>query len=303
MTQPTSVNMTFDTSLVDVNPPRVDESDSTLDLQQQQQQQTPTSSAPPVQHVPTQDAYDQWAAIYDTDGNMLQAIDDLELASLLPCFLASVASAASTSRSGSSKDEVSVLDLGCGTGRNMMKILGYDWCSSSSSSSSSSRRVNVIGLDFSQKMLDIAAGKLAVLMQDKTSTTTSTTSPIPASLQNLPPVDAAISTLVLEHIPLPAFFATLTAVLRRGGMALVTNMHEDMGRVSQAGFLNEEGVKVRGSSFVYSVGETVGAAREAGFEVVRVVERGDGEGGCGGGEGGGKGGQVGWGEGVVWGCC
>ena len=32
-----------------------------------------------VQNISTQDAYNQWASVYDTDGNMLQAIDDLEL--------------------------------------------------------------------------------------------------------------------------------------------------------------------------------------------------------------------------------
>ena len=97
-------------------------------------------------------------------------------------------------------------------------------------------------------------------------------SPLPA-VQGLTTVDAVVSTLVLEHVPLNAFFATLAALLRRRGVALVTNMHEEMGRRSQAGFVNEQGVKVRGSSFVYSVQETIDTARGAGFEVLSVMER------------------------------
>jgi hypothetical protein len=54
---------------------------------------------------------------------------------------------------------------------------------------------------------------------------------------------------------------------------LVTNMHADMGRVSQAGFVNADGVKVRGSSYVYTVEETAAAARDAGLEVASVNER------------------------------
>ncbi len=89
----------------------------------------------------------------------------------------------------------------------------------------------------------------------------------------IPPQDAIISTLVLEHIPLPVFFSTLSDLLVPGGMALVTNMHADMGRQSQAGFVNEKGVKVRGESFVYSVEETVREAERQGFEVSDVRER------------------------------
>lgn len=50
-------------------------------------------------------------------------------------------------------------------------------------------------------------------------------------------------------------------------------MHADMGRVSQAGFVNADGVKVRGTSFVYSVEETLNAAREAGLNTLSVKER------------------------------
>lgn len=91
------------------------------------------------------------------------------------------------------------------------------------------------------------------------------------AVPNLTPVNAVISTLVLEHVPLQAYFATLSSLLLHGGLALVTNMHSDM--KSQAGFVNKDGVKVRGSSFAHTVQETLDAAMWAGFEVLSVNER------------------------------
>lgn len=131
-------------------------------------------------------------------------------------------------------------------------------------------------------MLDIAATKLARQSSPATlrlaccdcfpSAIDTNASPFPA-VDGLAPVDAVLSTLVLEHIPLPAYFATLSVLLRKAGLALVTNMHAEMGRVSQAGFVNAEGVKVRGSSFTYTVQETVDEAERQGFEVLGVQER------------------------------
>jgi SAM-dependent methyltransferase len=305
MTQPTTVDMTFDTSLVDLKPntsfsttesdssdhgapnsdptfqtPKIEQHSLFEDFEDRSQktpkhsQQTQSSRAPvfpksstPVQHVPTQDAYDQWATVYDSDGNMLQAIDDLELTSLLPAFLQQVQSSVVT-------PTISLLDLGCGTGRNTAKLLSYPV--------PLGRQITVTGLDFSRGMLDIASQKLqggveggrVKLAQCECFPTTSnpSASPFP-SVPNLSPVNALISTLVLEHIPLTPFFATISSLLLPGGLALVTNMHEDMGKISQAGFVNKQGMKVRGESWVYSVQETLDEAVKRGFEVLSVTER------------------------------
>jgi predicted TPR repeat methyltransferase len=298
MTQPTSVDMTFDTSLVDLKPNlsfSTTESDPTSEfdnsrlttsrtptiqpssLFEDNSQETPQPSQTPskstlssslsasVQHLPTQDAYDQWASVYDTDGNMLQAIDDMELATVLPHFLQQVVASVTTST-------ISLLDLGCGTGRNTAKLLSYALPPGRSST--------VTGLDFSSQMLNLAHQKLAVsndrlqLAQcDCFPTATSpSASPFP-SVPGLTPVDALISTLVLEHVPLPSFFATLHSLLRPNGLALVTNMHDQMGASSQAGFVNAQGVKVRGTSHVHTVADTLDEARKAGLDVLSVRER------------------------------
>jgi SAM-dependent methyltransferase len=303
MTQPTSVNKTFDTSLVDLNPnasfstTESDPSDfgalnpttKTPTIQQQslfidQSQETPkpsqafpssltsppTKSSTSVQHIATQEAYDQWASVYDSDGNMLQAIDDIELDTLLPQFFAQVQMRANTSA-------ISLLDLGCGTGRNTAKLLSF--------ASPTGKTTTVIGLDFSKGMLDIAVEKLRAfnvgsgsprLRLEQCDCFPTVNNPSAPPLPNVPgltPVNAVLSTLVLEHVPLPAYFSTLAALLLPNGLAFVTNMHADMGAKSQAGFVNKDGVKVRGSSFAHTVQDTVDEAVRVGFEVISLQER------------------------------
>lgn len=291
MTQP-SINMTFDTSLVDLNPNvsfSTTESDPSDAGMSTTTQRTPTSApsqltqdtnqgtrqasqavlpktSTPVQHVATQDAYDQWASVYDTDGNMLQAIDNDELNTLLPQLLSQIPSTPDQS--------ISVLDLGCGTGRNTVRLISHSW--------PSDKQIAITGLDFSAAMLKLASTKLTPLaatfpnislsLQQCDPFPTTPPSFSPATL-SLPTQHLVLSTLVLEHVPLPTFFATLTALLAPGGVALVTNMHADMGAMSQAGFVNEAGVKVRGQSWAYTLGETVQAAQDAGLHVVSVRER------------------------------
>jgi SAM-dependent methyltransferase len=298
MTQPNTVNMTFDTSLVDLNPnasfsttesdpsdfgapyanaktPIIQQPSLFEDQSQETPKQSQTSSntmpppaksPTPVQHIGTQEAYDQWAAVYDSDGNMLQAIDDIELATLLPYFLELVQDSTST-------PTISLLDLGCGTGRNTRKLLDAALRPGGTSTA--------IGLDFSKGMLDIAAEKLRGYSDGRVrleqcdcfpTVNDPSASPLPA-VPNLTPVNGLISTLVLEHVPLNAYFATLSSLLVSGGVALITNMHSDMGAKSQAGFVNKDGVKVRGSSFAHTVQETLEEARQAGFNVEHVMER------------------------------
>ncbi|KZM26519.1 uncharacterized protein EKO05_0005492 [Ascochyta rabiei] len=290
MTQP-SVNTTFDTSLVDLNPnvsfstTESDHSDagmpSTIQRNQnaapsplahnvnqntsQASQSVPPKTSTPVQHIGTQEAYDQWASVYDSDGNMLQSIDDDELNTLLPSLLGQIAAISSP--------DISILDLGCGTGRNTARLLSHSW--------PADRKVAVTGLDFSAGMLNLARTKLAAFTDVNKHMTLrlEQCDPFPASNDfspsaiNLPPQNLIISTLVLEHIPLPTYLRTLATLLAPGGVALVTNMHDEMGSRSQAGFVNAQGVKVRGESFVYTLPETVQAAQDAGLELIQARER------------------------------
>ncbi|KAI0903019.1 putative methyltransferase [Ustulina deusta] len=206
-----------------------------------------------VRYLPTNEAYDRWAEVYDSDGNFLQALDDLELKTLFPRFLASI----------KLPKPWRVVDLGCGTGRNTTLLLGVP-------------ESEVIALDASKGMLEVAKARLV-----------GSNSALEASGSNLrfdifdmlatsaPPVfvaphsaHAVISTLVVEHIPLPTFFAHVSQLLRPGGMLLLTNMHSHMGGISQAGFVDKiTGEKIRPTSYAHTVEDVILEARKCGLEV------------------------------------
>lgn len=255
-------------------------------------------SAATVKYLPTAEAYDAWASVYDTDGNILQAVDNIELETLLPAFIALVRDSVKPNAS-----EISAVDLGCGTGRNTVKL------SNALLRSKAYSQVTVTGIDASEGMLALAKEKLAetltkFALEDPISATSfhynfihhnfllpshntaSNEPPILLKQQIFPPqsTDCLITTLVLEHIPLKPFFSIINSILQPGGYVLLTNMHPEMGSMSQAGFssTDQDGnkIKIRGTSYIHGVEETVKAAEEAGFEVIGdVLERGivDGE--------------------------
>ena len=241
-------------------------------------------------YLPTIDAYDLWAPHYDTDGNFLQMLDSHLLEDFLPRWLASV------------PPSPKIIDLGCGTGRTTVRLLSIDGA-------------EVTGLDLSPKMLEVARGRCSQALsalaaspgtpkasavdfalfdilnfesshgggsnQSSNEVTiqkrvAKTSDPVFNRVQLRDSIDAILSTLVLEHVPLRAFFAYCAHVLRPGGSLLLTNMAEDMGRVSQAGFKDPEtGVKIRPTSFTHGIEETVKEAYTYGFTVQGDVQERD----------------------------
>ncbi|KAL9608662.1 MAG: hypothetical protein Q9167_006529 [Letrouitia subvulpina] len=207
-------------------------------------------------YKPTSEAYDAWAAVYDTDGNFLQALDTLAMRDILPQFIASLPFAPK------------IVDLGCGTGRTTLPLLSVPGAV-------------IFGLDSSPGMLKIArvrctemwesikgpkAGSVKLEEWDIFSSRT-------GSMPGLGSADAIVSTLVLEHIPLSDFFAACADILIPGGKLLLTNMHADMGAVSQAGFKDPKtGEKIRPVSYAHTIEEVLEEALKWGFEVVGEVE-------------------------------
>ena len=142
--------------------------------------------------------------------------------------------------------------------------------------------VTIICLDASPKMLEIAIRRLAERMTALEDTSTKakafqtivydmlSSGPLPPSTLD---ADALISTLVLEHIPLFEFFRTLSQILKPGGFALVTNMHSEMGAISQAGFVDPEtGEKIRPTSYDHTLEDVIAEANGQDFQVVGTVE-------------------------------
>jgi len=216
----------------------------------------------PVRYLETTEAYDLWSEVYDTDGNFLQALDTIEMRTLLPKFL-SLLSMPRTWK---------LVDVGCGTGRNTLQLLRLRSAGST-----------VVGLEPSAKMLDIARQRCTTeLNVDDPST-----EPIRVHFEkydllknhDTPPIalnaDGIISTLVLEHVPIKTFFGAASKMLKPGGILLVTNMHSEMGGISQAGFMDPKtGEKVRPTSYAHRIEDVVSGAEGQGFRVAsEVLER------------------------------
>jgi SAM-dependent methyltransferase len=223
-----------------------------------------TTTARPVQSVSNSELYNRWAKVYDTDGNILQAIDDHLIPSLLTSSFSLLPAIS----------PITITELGAGTGRNTVKLL-------SPTSNVQIKAINA--LDLSPGMLEVAKKRC----QDVLSSVAAQTSTVPPSIQFLefdalnpaqfPSVqklegqaDLVISTLVLEHLPSDVFFKTVASLLKpSGGILVLTNMHAEMGRKGQAGFVDESiGEKVRGISFNYEVKEVVDEGKKFGFELV-----------------------------------
>ncbi|KAL8827934.1 MAG: hypothetical protein Q9170_006816, partial [Blastenia crenularia] len=160
--------------------------------------QTPTQT--PL-YIPTLAAYNLWAPTYDTDSNFLQALDSLLIPTLLPHLINTLPPAPK------------LIDLGCGTGRNTLHLLHIP-------------NAEVTGLDNSTAMLQIAQKRCnqawtALPAEERAATIgfeewdifslRKDEGSIPQAAKG---TDAIISTLVLEHVPLPLFFAACARVLK-----------------------------------------------------------------------------------------
>jgi SAM-dependent methyltransferase len=221
-----------------------------------------TSTDPPFQsikYLPTTEAYNRWAAVYDTDGNFLQVLDNLEMRTLFPKFEAALEPTA-----GSRK----LVDLGCGTGRNTVQLLGVE-------------NASIVALDASPGMLAVTERRLDDLVKAAEGQGAKSLGHRNLKLEvfdlltcDAPPeiarqADGVISTLVLEHIPLDTFFRHVSQMLKVNGVLLLTNMHGDMGQISQAGFVDTEtGEKVRPTSYAHTVESVIDEAKKHGIVAI-----------------------------------
>lgn len=183
--------------------------------------------------------YDRWAEVYDHDANPLQAIEE-------PIVRRAVGDVRG----------LTVLDLGCGTGRHAL------WLAASAA--------EMTALDFSEGMLNEAGRKpgaegIRFVCHD-------IHLPLPLGEGEF---DLVVSGLVLEHIrELDGFFREIKRVLKPQGRAVVSSMHPAMFlRGSQARFTDPAtGELVQPGSIAHSISEFVMGAARAELRITGIEE-------------------------------
>jgi len=174
-------------------------------------------------------AYAMWAATYDEVDNPVRDLDKGLLAELT-----------------SDLDGLSVLELGCGTGKNTTHL---------------ARAARVVAVDFSAEMLAVARKRFS----DEHVTF------LQADLRERLPVDGPFDRvtidLVLEHIEdLAPVFSEVARVLAPDGQCIVIELNPaEQTRGKQAKFLDDSGAEVRVEAFHHSEEDFAAAFAHAGL--------------------------------------
>jgi SAM-dependent methyltransferase len=184
--------------------------------------------------IDTLRGYDRWAPTYDHDPSSLVAATSWVL-----------------DRAPLGVADCDVLELGCGTGRHIPRVLGEGARS-------------YLGLDGSHGMLTVAAQRY----QDPRVSFGVTDLTAPWTLPKQ--FDAAMIVLVLEHIPnLDPLLISLARAIRPGGRVRIVDLHPE--RIASGAFAHfTDGTKnVHFTSVAHAVPLLCASLEAVGFETVR----------------------------------
>ena len=184
-----------------------------------------------------ENAYNIWADQYDTNLNKTRDLDTI-----------------STIETLSKLEFSSVIELGCGTGKNTIFLL--------------KKAKKIIGLDFSQEMLNKAKLKI----NDKRVEFRKADLTTEWKIDN-DSADLITCSLVLEHIEdLDIIFDQANKKLKNGGAFFISELHPfKQFSGSKAKFETENGIQEL-ETYVHHISEYLNVASENGFELVELKE-------------------------------
>ncbi len=189
--------------------------------------------------VSAREGYDLWGPGYDAYDNALIALEE-------PVVMRMLGSVAG----------LQVLDVGCGTGRHALRMAGEG--------------ARVTGVDFSIGMMDALRAKqppesLSLIEHD-------ITRGLPVESERF---DLVLCSLVLEHVhDLRGMLGEFRRVLRRGGRAVIADLHPEMIRRGiHARFRVEEGgEKLQIAAADHKISDYVMASVGAGLVIADIAE-------------------------------
>ena len=182
-------------------------------------------------------AYNSWASQYDTNANKTRDLDTKSTIETLNKFKFS-----------------KVIEVGCGTGKNTTYLL--------------TKADQIIGLDFSQEMLNKAKAKI----QDERVEFQKADITVTWNIEN-DFADLITCSLVLEHIKdLDFIFNQAAQKLKSGGFFFISELHPfKQYSGSKAKFETENGTQEL-ETYVHHVSEYLNLATKNGFELVELEE-------------------------------
>lgn len=185
----------------------------------------------------TQQAYTDWSETYDSDRNLTRDLDQLV-----------------TRASLSRLQCQSIVEIGCGTGKNTELLAGIG--------------AAVCAIDFSKGMIGRARAKhrfdhVSFVVADLTQ-------PWPCRDRS---ADLVVGNLVLEHIQDLAFiFSAAGRILRPGGRMFVAELHPFKQYLGSQAKFQRGSVEVKIPAFVHHISEFIDSAGRAGLTLVSFKE-------------------------------
>ncbi len=184
-----------------------------------------------------QNAYNAWAAIYDTNRNKTRDLDGVITTKILSNY---------------SFDNV--LEIGCGTGKNTLWL--------------AEQARQIWAMDFSKEML----AKLKTKLGDYPLNLYQTDIQQPWPIEDQQ-VDLAITNLVLEHLQdLNFIFEEAARVLQSKGLFFVSELHPIKQYLGSKAQFEQDGATQFLDCYVHHISEYLESAKAAGFECIDLQE-------------------------------